>query len=49
MQIGCQYHSIIEWGEFDDSKINGMDSQAVDFWDKHKALVMAVAEAKAMK
>ena len=44
MQIGCELHSIAEWGSFDNERIARMDGvRARRFWDRHKVALLALA------
>ena len=46
MQIGCELHTLTEWGEFDDDRIARMDGvRARKFWDKFKVSLLALATA----
>lgn len=36
LQIGCERHPIKDWWEFDDSRIDAMDSAAFYWWQKWK-------------
>ncbi len=44
-RIGCQYFSNIEWKEFDDKKINDMDSDALRFWNSFKAIIFSAMDS----
>ena len=44
MQIGCRWHTLIEWWKFSDDKIIKMDFAALDWWRKHKATLFALVE-----
>ena len=46
IQIGCQHHSVDEWRAFDDRVIAKMDSAALEFWKKHKLVVLDLAEVR---
>ena len=41
MRIGCQEHSVDAWKDFDDERISKMDSNALEFWDKYKTMLLA--------
>jgi len=46
IRIGCEFHLLTEWKEFDDTRIARMDGTAsARFWRDHKALVIGLAEA----
>jgi hypothetical protein len=47
MQIGCQQHSLTQWGKFTDEQIDAMSEGAFAFWGAHKSLIMALADARA--
>jgi len=40
IKIGCEFHSIKEWSEFNDTQINEMDSNALKFWKTNKEFLM---------
>ena len=42
MRIGCQEHSVDAWKDFDDERISKMDSNALEFWDKYKTMLLAI-------
>ncbi len=42
IRIGCQYHRVDQWLSFSDEDISKMDSRALDWWSKWKALIMAI-------
>jgi len=37
--VGCEGHSFTEWWAFTDDEIAEMDTNALYFWDTHKALI----------
>ncbi|MGZ5053409.1 MAG: pentapeptide repeat-containing protein [Methylobacter sp.] len=43
IKIGCQFHSTEEWSEFDDDKIKSMSGGALEFWNKNKSMILAMA------
>jgi hypothetical protein len=45
VQIGCEGHRWYEWRSFNDDIINDMDSNALEWWRRHKALVQAFVDA----
>ena len=46
MQIGCEFHSLVEWAAFDNDSIARMDPRnAPTFWRAHKATLLALAAA----
>ena len=42
IQIGCQNHTIDEWMNFSDAKINRMDNRALEFWIKWKPILKLI-------
>ena len=44
MRIGCQNHSVEAWKNFTDEEINRMDSDALDFWNKYKTMLLVACE-----
>ena len=46
MEIGCERHLISEWRTFDNATINRMDRHALKFWLAHKAVLLALCEAR---
>ena len=50
MKIGCEFHSLADWWNFDNERIAQMDgTRSRRFWDTWKALLMAVCEANGRK
>ncbi|MCJ0829844.1 pentapeptide repeat-containing protein, partial [Acinetobacter sp. NIPH1876] len=45
MIIGCQEHSIEAWKEFNDELISSMDSNALDFWNQHKTMLLNMCDS----
>ncbi|HGF9306588.1 TPA: pentapeptide repeat-containing protein [Acinetobacter baumannii] len=45
MRIGCQEHSIEDWKSFDDARITGMDSEALEFWNQHKSMLLNMCDS----
>lgn len=45
MRIGCQRHSIEEWSGFDDQIIQMMGSSALEFWNQHKVMLLAICDS----
>ena len=46
MTIGCEFHLISEWREFDDRRIAEMDGlQSSRFWRDHKTVLLAICDA----
>ena len=45
LKIGCQVHPISDWRSFDDDKISSMAPDALDFWRKNKAAILALCDA----
>lgn len=46
LAIGCEQHKVNEWAAFTDSEIELMDVGAVEWWKKHKELVLAFAKQR---
>ena len=44
MKIGCEDHTVEEWGKFKKSRIDCMSDEALAWWETHKALLMPIAE-----
>ena len=40
MRIGCQNHSIEDWKGFTDEQISRMAGDALEFWNKHKVMLL---------
>ena len=49
MTIGCQRHSHENWTAFDDSTISKMEKRALEFWKKHKVILLALCAEMASK
>ena len=45
MQIGCQSHKVERWRGFTDRQIAAMHSSALDFWNQHKPMLMALCDS----
>ena len=45
MKIGCEFHSIKRWDEFNNDSINYMGSNALEFWKQNKSAIMTFCEA----
>ena len=45
MRIGCQRHKVEEWASFNDDQISEMDSRALDFWNKNKAMLLSICDS----
>ena len=45
MRIGCQNHKVEQWKAFTDQEISRMDSDALQFWNQYKAMLLAACEA----
>lgn len=45
LQIGCEGHRVHEWKQFDDGTIAKMDDGALEWWTRHRDIVMAFVEA----
>ena len=47
MMIGCEFHLISEWREFDDRRIAQMDGlSASRFWRTHRKTLLAICDAE---
>ena len=46
IQIGCQYHSVEDWKNFDDRVIAQMAGDALTFWKWHKEMILSLAEVR---
>ena len=50
MKIGCEFHSLADWWNFDNERVAQMDgTRSRRFWDIWKAPLMAVCEANGRK
>ena len=50
IRIGCEFHTIAEWRDFDDRRILKMEGRtAINFWRAHKAAIMSICDARAEK
>ena len=47
MQIGCENHTHAEWQGCTDAQIQSMDRNALDFWGKHKDLLLHLCTLRA--
>ena len=45
MRIGCQNHSIEDWKSFIDEQISQMASDALEFWNQHKSMLLGVCDS----
>jgi len=45
MRIGCQNHSIEAWKGFSDEQISRMAGGALEFWNKHKVMLLSICDA----
>ncbi len=45
MRIGCQNHSIEDWKSFTDERISQMASDALEFWNQHKSMLLGVCDS----
>ena len=45
MRIGCQNHSIEDWKSFTDEQISQMASDALEFWNQHKSMLLGVCDS----
>ena len=44
MEIGCEFHAIKDWKEYDDCRISKMDSHALEWWKRHREMVLSFCE-----
>ena len=44
MRIGCQNHSIEDWKGFTDDRISQMASDALEFWNQHKTMLLGICD-----
>ena len=42
IRIGCQYHSISDWGQFTDGQIANMHGRALIWWKIWKDIIFAI-------
>ncbi|PCM89998.1 pentapeptide repeat-containing protein [Acinetobacter baumannii] len=45
MRIGCQEHTVEAWKSFDDARITRMDSEALEFWNQHKSMLLNMCDS----
>ncbi|HAV4463426.1 TPA: pentapeptide repeat-containing protein [Acinetobacter baumannii] len=45
MRIGCQEHKVSDWKSFDDARITRMDSEALEFWNQHKSMLLNMCDS----
>ena len=45
LKIGCEFHTIKEWSEFDDGIIDNMDTRALGFWKESKSFILDFCKA----
>ena len=50
MKIGCEFHSLVDWWNFDNERIAQMDgTRSRRFWDTWKAPLVVVCESNGRK
>ena len=50
MEIGCEFHALAEWAEFDTKQIVVMDGErGAEFWKAHKGVLLALAASDGRK
>lgn len=49
MQIGCEFHSHVEWAGFDSERIAKMDSYALTFWQTHNDVLLQLCKMHGAK
>ncbi|MDC4435626.1 pentapeptide repeat-containing protein [Acinetobacter baumannii] len=45
MRIGCQEHTVEDWKSFNDARITRMDSEALEFWNQHKSMLLNMCDS----
>ncbi|WP_446090290.1 hypothetical protein [Acinetobacter sp. 1124_18A] len=45
MRIGCQEHTVEDWKSFDDAHITRMDSEALEFWNQYKSMLLNMCDS----
>ena len=45
LKIGCEFHTIKEWSEFNDDTIKNMDTRALGFWKESKSFILDFCKA----
>ena len=43
MRIGCQHHHVDDWDKFTNDEISNMDSEALEFWQANKQMLITIA------
>jgi Pentapeptide repeats (8 copies) len=46
IKIGCEMHTVEAWRSFSDDYIMAMNIDALEFWEKCKAIILGIAEAR---
>jgi hypothetical protein len=44
VKIGCEIHSLEEWENFTDDEISAMDDGALEWWNRKKTYIIAMAK-----
>lgn len=44
MSIGCQTHSHDDWRDFTDEEISSMSDEALEFWNRNKAMLLLLCD-----
>ena len=44
VKVGCEFHTTKQWAKFKDSRIEKMDSEAVEWWATYKDVILKLAE-----
>jgi hypothetical protein len=44
IKIGCQMHSTTDWDSFTDDQISNMASNAMEFWQENKEMIVTAAK-----
>lgn len=45
VSIGCKQYPVSDWEKFTDTEISAMDSQALEFWNAWKPVILAAARS----
>ena len=46
IQIGCELHTIEQWEKFTDEEILDMDSNSLNWWKDHRAIILKIAKQR---
>ena len=42
IRIGCKYFTVTEWRNFTNDDIKAMDKNALEYWERNKAIIFAI-------